>query len=125
MSVFRNRHSMYFSRSHMKRILYGTFQPMMLLTVSSCGRIDPNRIDRLLSQGTGEPTVDGLRVKRNPSKATKAAANDAASASAGVRQTPTLERLMCNCLGCGKIYDCRGTLSASTAAFVGKDPGTN
>lgn len=69
-------------------------------------------------QGTGEPTVDGLRVKRNPSKATKAAANDAASASAGVRQTPTLERLMCNCLGCGKIYDCRGTLSASTAAFV-------
>lgn len=61
----------------------------------------------------GAPAIlEGLRVKRTTRKALKNAAEEP------IKVKPVVERPTCNCLGCGKIYDCRGTMSADSVAFV-------
>lgn len=70
------------------------------------------------SQAAGADVVDGLRVKRNPRKAAKSNTSAEPPNTEPPKAKPALERTICNCLGCGKIYDCRGTMSADSAAFV-------
>lgn len=71
-------------------------------------------------QDGGEEVLDGLRVKRAGRKGKAgAAAGAAAAAEAVTARRPALERPVCNCLACGKVYDCRGTISVDTAAFLG------
>lgn len=66
-----------------------------------------------LLQDGGPEVVDGLRVKRSSRKG-KAGEMGAAGAP-----KPALERSVCNCLACGKVYDCRSTFSTDTVAFIG------
>lgn len=71
-------------------------------------------------QDDGQEVLDGLRVKRAGRKGKAgAAAGAAAAAEAVTARRPALERPVCNCLACGKVYDCRGTISVDTAAFLG------
>ena len=74
----------------------------------------------VLPQDGGQEVLDGLRVKRTRRKGRAgAAAGAAAAAEAATAGRPALERPVCNCLACGKVYDCRGTISVDTTAFLG------
>mmetsp|Transcript_10350 Transcript_10350/g.31152 ORF Transcript_10350/g.31152 Transcript_10350/m.31152 type:complete len:465 (+) Transcript_10350:485-1879(+) len=85
-------------------------------SVSGFARTTQQRVGNLGApaghEDGGPEVVDGLRVKRSSRKG-KAGEMGAAGAP-----KPALERSVCNCLACGKVYDCRSTFSTDTVAFI-------